>query len=111
MPELPLGHCQVIALREKLPHPQFLASSRHVSMDAVSVKSQHFDGAELTLDIEGLPGTQEEYFFHCPEGWSLDLAHVEGAEGEIASPDGPCVALALSFKQPRVKLRLSCRKD
>ena len=67
-------------------------------MDAVSVKSHRFDGEQLILDIEGLPGTEEEYFFHCPEGWTLSLAGVQGAEGRIASPEGPCVAVALDFK-------------
>ena len=110
VPKLPLGHCQVIAFRERLDRPQFLASSRHVSMDAVSVKSQQFDGAELALGIEGLPGTQEEYFFHCPEGWTLDLAQVEGAEGRIVSAEGPCVALALNFTRSSVEAHLSCEK-
>jgi len=111
VPGLPLGHCQVIALREKLGHPQFLASTRHVSMDAVSVKSQRFDGGQLSLDIEGLPGTREEYFFHCGQGWTMDLAHLEGAEGEITLREAPCMGVALSFTQPRVSLRLSCKRD
>ena len=110
VPALPLGHCQVIGLREKLARPQFLASSRHVSMDAVSVKSQQFDGRELILEIEGIPSTQEEYFFHCPEGWRLHLAQVKGAEGRIISAGGACVSLALNFTARLAEVHLCCTR-
>ena len=106
---LPLGHCRVIALRETLDHPQFIGSSRHVSCGAVTVKSQQFDGSKLALDIEGIPGTAEEYFFHCPDLWTIEAAHADGAEVKVTPGRDPCVAVTIEFAEPRAKLRLSCR--
>jgi len=108
--QLALGHCQVIALREKLDRPQLLASSRHVSMDAVSVESQRFDGKELALTIKGIPGTEEKYFFHCPPGWTIDIASLTGATGQVGPESGTCVPVELVFKQRDVNLSLSCGK-
>ena len=67
--EMELGNCQIIALTPIADHPQLIASSRHVSMDAVSVKRHDWNGSELNLDLEGVAGTRETYWFHVPQGY------------------------------------------
>jgi len=85
-PALPLGHCQVVALRARLDRPQLLGSSRHVSQDAVSVESQTWSGDTLTLGLLGVAGTTETYWVHVPAGWRLAAA--DGA-GLTVSPGDP----------------------
>ncbi|MGL5694897.1 MAG: alpha-galactosidase, partial [Peptostreptococcaceae bacterium] len=69
--ELELGNCQVISLTEVKNHPQVIASTRHVSMDDVSIKSQKYDKNTLSLEIEGVKSTTEEYFFHVPNVFEI----------------------------------------
>jgi hypothetical protein len=83
LPELPLGHCQIIALRRALDRPQFLASTRHVSMDAISLKSQSWQDGTLTLGLEGVAGTTETYWIHVPKGFEVKTV---AGNGLAASP-------------------------
>lgn len=46
---LALGSCQIISLCEAGEKPGLLASSRHVSMDAVSVKSHVWENNQLIV--------------------------------------------------------------
>lgn len=66
--ELELGECQILGIRAVQDRPQFLASSRHVSMDAVSVKAVKWENQVLTTEVEGVSGTTENYYFAVPEG-------------------------------------------
>jgi hypothetical protein len=102
VPKLELGHCQIVALRKALDRPQFLASSRHVSMDAVSLKSQAWSGDTLTLGIEGVCGTSETYWIHVPKGYTLATAVGDGLEAktsaEIADKaGGKAVGIEVAF--------------
>lgn len=67
---LGLGQCQIISLTPVCAHPQLIASSRHVSMDAVSVQNHYWDGERLNLTLNGIKGTTETYWFHIPDGYS-----------------------------------------
>ncbi len=67
---LDLGHCQILSLCVRKDIPQFMASSRHVSMDAVSLKSQTWDAGRLALRLEGVEGASEDYFVHVPSGYT-----------------------------------------
>jgi hypothetical protein len=81
---LELGDCQVLAFVKAADHPQLIASSRHVSMDAVSVRSHEWSAGQLSLRLECVPGTAESYFFHLPEGFAAPKLAAQGAETEIA---------------------------
>jgi hypothetical protein len=109
-PALELGCCQVIGLRERLDRPQFLASTRHVSMDAVSVRSQTWDGGDLTLDLAAAPHTTETYWFHRPEGWRL--ASVQGVGAEVANTESgegtDTVSVAFSAANASLRLHWEC---
>lgn len=77
-PALGLGSCQILALCPVAEHPQFLASSRHVSMDAASLKSQTWADGALTLELSGVPGTQEDYWVHVPGNYRLKACSLDG---------------------------------
>ena len=66
---LELGECQILGIREVSDIPQFVASSRHVSMDAVSVKTIDWNGSRLT--VSGAAGSREEYYFAIPKKYRV----------------------------------------
>jgi hypothetical protein len=91
-PALPLGHCQILAIRPVLERPQLLSSSRHVSQDAVSVRSQSWQGKGLALEVEGVCGTRETYWIHVPPGFEPARVTADGLACEVGGPirgDGP----------------------
>ncbi|MBN1918155.1 MAG: alpha-galactosidase [Verrucomicrobia bacterium] len=110
VPALEAGDTQVIALREAKDGPQFLASTRHVSMDAVSVKTQTWKDQTLLLTIEGVPGTSETYWLHRPKGWKLDALEADGADVTEAESQGEAIGLKLTFREPTSTLRIAWSK-
>lgn len=103
--ELDIGHCQIIALRTLKQNPQFLASTRHVSMDAVSVKLQVWQDKELTLEISAVEGTTEDYWFHIPGKYNVMNVCIKGAEYTL-SQDGELLRVNLHFMQSSCALKL-----
>ena len=83
MRALKYGSCQVVGLREKLDRPQFVASTRHVSMDAVSVKDIAWKDNTLSLKLDCVEGTVETYSFYVPEEYKFDKAECEGGEAKV----------------------------
>lgn len=69
--ELQLGACQIVSLTEIKDTPQFIASSRHVSMDAISVKQQFWmkGKKQLHVIINGVVGSKETYWFYVPKNY------------------------------------------
>jgi len=95
--ELDVGCCQVLSFSPVLNHPQLIASSRHVSMDAVSIKSQSWTDNVLSLDLLGVPKTTETYWFHCPEGFVLGNACCKGAVLK-AGQDKELISVEVNFE-------------
>ncbi|MGL6106074.1 alpha-galactosidase [Romboutsia sp.] len=79
--ELELGSCQIISLTEVKEHPQVIASTRHVSMDDISIKSQKWDNNRLLLELEGIKDTTEAYYFHIPKGYAV--SSIKGINSNI----------------------------
>lgn len=102
--ELDLGSCQIIALCPVQEHPQLIASSRHVSMDAVSVKSQLWKNNELIVNIKGVPGTVEYYWFHVPAKYVVESVW----EGDhiVSSPNNEVVKVRLAFSASDTVLKI-----
>jgi hypothetical protein len=96
VPALNFGESQILCVKKVLDHPQFLASTRHISMDAVSVISERWDKGELTVEFEGIPGTKETYWFHAPAGYRFSEIFTEGL---TASPkaNGELIEVAVEF--------------
>ncbi len=102
--DIPLGSCQILSLCPVKEHPQLIASSRHVSMDAVSLVNHQWVGSRLELDITGVPGTVEAYWFHVPAAFSVRGA--EGAEEAGVSQAGEVLRVEVKFSAKKQALRL-----
>ena len=77
--ELGLGECQILAFRKVKDVPQIIASTRHVSMDAVSVQNIVWAENKLQVTLKGVPETTEKYYFAVPEGYDLKNVEIQGA--------------------------------
>lgn len=107
--ELQVGQCQIAAIRERRGIPQFLASSRHVSMDAVSVRSEEFKEGELRLCLDCVKGSAVNYYIYVPEAFKVikaDSSEENTAfyyDGEIVkisvTPAGEKAVLSLQFEK------------
>ena len=106
--KLKFGHTEVVALREKLDRPQFLASTRHVSIDAVSVKDIVWKEDALTLALDCVENTAETYSIYIPTGFELKKVECEGGEAK-AKDIGTDRVLDVEVKAQRkeVELRLN----
>lgn len=125
---LELGDSQVIGLRRCEQHPQLLASDRHVSMDAVSVRQEAWQQTDscLSLELLGIAGESFNYIFWLPAGWQLQdargrhaeiswqLKNTEGSsegedcnegQGQSGSP-AALLQVRLHFSQPAASLAL-----
>ncbi len=90
VPALPLGHCQVLALRPACDHPQLLSSTRHVSQDAISVRRQAWASPTLSLQLTGPAGSSETYTLHVPHGYvlkNLEAANCDATPLEATTID------------------------
>ena len=72
---------QVFCLRDRLPHPQLVATNRHVSCGAVDLRDDewHEDGT-LSGASDVVGGDTYELYLTEPAGWKFVGASVEGAE-------------------------------
>ena len=106
--KLKFGHTEVVCLREKLDRPQFLASTRHVSMDAVSVKDIEWKEGSLSLSLECVEDTLETYSFRVPNGFELKKIECEGGEakGKDIGSDR-LLDVEVKAQKKNVSLRLS----
>ena len=85
--KLDLGCCQIVALRKVQDVPQFLASTRHVSMDAVSVRSANWKDGKLSVVLQGQPGMSAVYYFAAPEGCEFKRIEMTGGGYDCVSVD------------------------
>ncbi|WP_309122355.1 hypothetical protein [Paenibacillus sp.] len=95
---LETGHCQLLAVVPVGPTPVLLASSRHVSMDAVSVERVRWNDDALRLKLSGIPGTTETYWFYAPAGYKAADVDVTVGAGEW-SQDGEAVKVCVGFAE------------
>ena len=102
--ELSVGECQIVALRKEQTHPQFIASTRHVSMDAVSVTSCIWDEGILTVKLKGVPEFAERYYF-CGNGRALKEAKADGAQISTEMTDG-LICMNVAFQKEEVEIKL-----
>lgn len=82
---LGLGTCQVLSFRKKSTNIQLISSTRHVSMDAISVEKQVNENNSLKIFLKGIEGRSDKYFFYIPEGKTIKSAsHPCSIEENIA---------------------------
>jgi len=110
VPAVGLGDSQIIGFREVSSHPQFMASTRHISMGAVSVVSEAFGNGVLKIKINGVVGDEENYWFHVPAGWELADVNGSGINIHEQHLEIGFVKLVLSFTEEQAALKLNWKK-
>ena len=103
---LELGDCQVVSLTELKDHPQVIASSRHVSMDAISIKNQVWEDNALMLQLDTIKGTEESYWFHVPEEYIIDDIKCSNAYVKYTSRNN-LLKVDISFNSDKSSLEIS----
>lgn len=110
---LPLGSCQVIALRKAIDRPQLISSSRHVGQDAVSVTGQDWlQDRQLVLQLNGVPETKEIYWISMPDGFTVSSVEGQGVSAKIRRkvkrPNVLAVGIEVYFGQKNGRLTIKC---
>ena len=103
--ELDTGECQIVALVPVADTPQFIASSRHVSMDAVSAGDVDFHDEALTASLSGVKGMTESYYFHANSWEYVCIAAVEGGSA-VCRARGGLLKVTVSFEKEKVSLSI-----
>lgn len=102
---LELGCCQIIGLREVKDVPQLIASDRHVSMDAVSVREALWKEERLQLTLDGKARMRVKYYFAIPEGYTLKSVDIAG--GDISCTQEENILRAVvDFQADEIRLQL-----
>lgn len=107
--ELQIGQCQIVCLREVQTHPQFLASSRHVSMDAVSVAKVNWQNDQLVLSLKSIYGKSEAYYVLIPHDYQLRKTFCTGANIQ-QDQDGELLKISVLPTEKTVQLQLNFEK-
>jgi alpha-galactosidase len=74
---------QVVCLRELQPHPQLLATNRHVSCGGVDLERVTWSGDSLSGVSRVVSGDDYELYVTESEGWTAESADAEGAEAVL----------------------------
>lgn len=102
---LELGCCQIIGLREVKDVPKLIASDRHVSMDAVSVREVLWKEERLQLTLDGKARMRVKYYFAIPEGYTLKSVDIAG--GDISCTQEENILRAVvDFQADEIRLQL-----
>ena len=70
---------QVLCLRERQPHPQLLATNRHVSCGGVDLERVSWSGEVLSGTSRIVPGDDYALYLTEPNGWMIASVEAVGA--------------------------------
>ncbi|MFZ2053436.1 MAG: glycoside hydrolase family 36 protein [Candidatus Aminicenantales bacterium] len=94
-------NCQVFCIRERLPHPQILATGRHITGGGVDLIEVTWEGNRLSGKSRVVGGDAYELFISVPPGYAFDRAECAGAEVVEARRDGAALRVSLKSNQTR----------
>jgi hypothetical protein len=97
----PSFNCQVFCIRERRPHPQVLATSRHVSGGGVDLLDVRWEDGRLSGRSMVVAGDVYEIFISEPPGFSFDRAELTGASLVQTERNGPLIKIAGRSDQSR----------
>lgn len=89
---------QVFVIRERLAHPQVIATSRHITGGGVDLVSVSWDGTRLAGRSRVVAGDPYEIYVTVPAGFTLEQANCEGVPADAPAPDAGVA-------------RITCRAD
>lgn len=82
-------NCQVFCIREKMPHPQLLATNRHISCGALEIKDMKWEGNALHGTTELVPNDKYIIYLYEGTGYTLSKVAVKGAVLLANKKNGP----------------------
>jgi hypothetical protein len=100
---LALGHCQILAFVPAAPEVQLLASTRHISMDAISVTDLRSSGGCTCATLTGVVDTTETYWFHLPPNARARSVTLNGAAAAFTQT-GSVLTVPVTFLETTVSL-------
>ena len=103
---LDTGQCQIVAFNLVHEKPQFIASSRHVSMDAISIGNVDFQNDTLSIQLEGIKGTTINYYFHANSRKFTGAIAAKGGSVVHQEHNG-LIKAAVSFEETKALLSIS----
>ena len=91
----PRYNCQVFCIRERLDHPQLLATSRHITGGGVDLVDMTWNDNRLSGKSRLVGEDDYELFVFTPAGYSFDRAECRGAAVIQAQKEGAVVQIDL----------------
>ena len=91
-------NAQVFIIRERLPHPQVIATNRHITGGGVDLLDVTWDGGTLAGRSAVVGGDPYELYLTEPAGFTFEKATCDGRPSATATRDGSIV-------------KLTCRSD
>ncbi len=79
----PVFQVQVLCFREEQPHPQLLATNRHVSCGGVDLERVSWNGETLSGTSRVVNGDDYELYLSEPDGWTAESATAIGANAAL----------------------------
>src|SRR5205823_4017156 len=83
--DLPPGSCKVLALRRKLPHPQVLGTSRHISQGIVDLTYVRWQNEQRVLEGRSRVVGQDDYELRIDSGKGNTFAAAEVSSNDAAA--------------------------
>lgn len=87
----PLYRSQALAIQERLPRPQVLATSRHVTCGGPDLEDVRWSGGTLSGTSRVVAGDPYEIYLTEPQGWRLVRFEVPGASAAAVGRTGALV--------------------
>lgn len=103
--KLELGCCQILAFYKKQEYPQIIGSSRHVSMDAVSVLEERWEDGCLHVTLQCVPKAAESYTIALPRDFGTPGLHCKGAAGKL-TVEGDILTVSVQGEEEKAELLL-----
>jgi len=73
-------NCQLFCIRQKMPHPQLIATSRHISCGGYEIKSISWEDSVLRGESSLVGGDPYDIYITEPEGYTYLNIACQGAE-------------------------------
>ncbi|RFT15379.1 MAG: Alpha-galactosidase, GH36 family [Candidatus Saccharicenans subterraneus] len=91
----PVYRSQCFIIRERMAHPQLLATSRHLTGGGPDLLDTRWEGDELSAKCQLAAGDPYELYIHIPPGWNLDETTIDGASLESSRRQGSLLMITL----------------
>ena len=91
----PLFRSQALAIRERKPHPQIIATSRHVTCGGADLAEARWGEGTLSGKSLVVAGDPYDIFLTEPEGFRLEAFECPGSPAPEVTKEGPLVRVRL----------------